>query len=247
MACDSLQLLGDIHYNVCPLDDRIERGSSPCSSQRIKFLIIITAKFTRPVIDSEEEEESLFPCTEGRSIRFRREFSSPLDALTRDAVAKMLSDVHVPSLQSIVGEILETGRVMVDDRPEHDPRYFLRMNVEIDAFVDELPVPSEDDDAMEIDGDDDGDDDDSLPNFNGDDDSIVRFVPASKKSIQGLQKVRMEISEKPATCPVCFEDVLVGSEVRRLPCFHCYHGECIVKWLQNSKFCPLCRFEMPSN
>lgn len=72
-------------------------------------------------------------------------------------------------------------------------------------------------------------------------------MPASKKSIQGLQKVRMEISEKPATCPVCFEDVLVGSEVRRLPCFHCYHGECIVKWLQNSKFCPLCRFEMPSN
>ncbi|EXB93459.1 E3 ubiquitin-protein ligase hrd-1 [Morus notabilis] len=47
------------------------------------------------------------------------------------------------------------------------------------------------------------------------------------------------------TCLVCFEDFMVGYEATRLPCSHIYHGNCIQKWFRKSKFCPLCRFEMP--
>ncbi|KAF4389442.1 hypothetical protein G4B88_006501 [Cannabis sativa] len=46
------------------------------------------------------------------------------------------------------------------------------------------------------------------------------------------------------SCSVCFENIVVGLEATKLTCGHRYHEECIVKWLQTSKFCPLCRSEV---
>ncbi|KAF4359495.1 hypothetical protein F8388_001135 [Cannabis sativa] len=40
------------------------------------------------------------------------------------------------------------------------------------------------------------------------------------------------------------EDVSVGLEAAKLPCTHAYHEECVVEWLQVSKFCPNCRVEI---
>ncbi|KAF4388702.1 hypothetical protein G4B88_018979 [Cannabis sativa] len=39
-------------------------------------------------------------------------------------------------------------------------------------------------------------------------------------------------------------DVSVGLEAVKLPCTHAYHEECVVEWLQVSKFCPNCRIEI---
>ncbi|KAF4381110.1 hypothetical protein F8388_012032 [Cannabis sativa] len=39
-------------------------------------------------------------------------------------------------------------------------------------------------------------------------------------------------------------DVSVGSEATKLPCTHAYHKQCVVEWLQVSKFCPNCRVEI---
>ncbi|KAF4361250.1 hypothetical protein F8388_001139 [Cannabis sativa] len=40
------------------------------------------------------------------------------------------------------------------------------------------------------------------------------------------------------------DDVSVGLEAAKLPCTHAYHEECVVEWLQVSKFCPNCRVEI---
>ncbi|XP_048232118.1 E3 ubiquitin-protein ligase DZIP3-like [Ricinus communis] len=45
-------------------------------------------------------------------------------------------------------------------------------------------------------------------------------------------------------CMVCLEELEDFAAV--MPCDHLFHGTCIDKWLENSHYCPLCRYEMPT-
>lgn len=47
-----------------------------------------------------------------------------------------------------------------------------------------------------------------------------------------------------SVCVICLEEILVRAEAVSTPCSHIYHGDCIVDWLQRSRVCPLCRFQM---
>lgn len=53
-------------------------------------------------------------------------------------------------------------------------------------------------------------------------------------------------SEEESSCPICMEDYVEGAELRRLPCFHGYHKNCIDVWLKKSQdpMCPICRVEV---
>jgi len=42
-------------------------------------------------------------------------------------------------------------------------------------------------------------------------------------------------------CSVCWEDFKVEEPVRKLPCEHVYHANCIVPWLELHGTCPICR------
>ncbi|KAF4355691.1 hypothetical protein G4B88_019927 [Cannabis sativa] len=86
-----------------------------------------------------------------------------------------------------------------------------------------------------------------LPEHNSDteDDHVsengaIDFVAASEDSINKLEKC---LNENELLCNICFENVHNDVEARKLPCKQSYHGECIVKWLKTSKYCPLCRME----
>lgn len=55
-------------------------------------------------------------------------------------------------------------------------------------------------------------------------------------------EVRSEISrESEAACAVCLGHLQQGEEVRRLPCEHLFHRQCIDSWLGKSLQCPVCR------
>lgn len=41
-------------------------------------------------------------------------------------------------------------------------------------------------------------------------------------------------------CPICLE-VFGYGKVVRLSCGHCYHEECVVRWMKLSLVCPVCR------
>ena len=42
-------------------------------------------------------------------------------------------------------------------------------------------------------------------------------------------------------CLVCQFSYEKGDKLRRLPCSHCFHSECVDQWLVSKDFCPYCR------
>ncbi|OMO82478.1 Zinc finger, RING-type [Corchorus olitorius] len=91
------------------------------------------------------------------------------------------------------------------------------------------------------------------------------MIPAEKSSVKKmLKRVRVETEEGEAeekeegegeskkrrvdkSCVICMEDFKEGYKACQMPCFHAFHGSCIKKWLDQSHYCPVCRFEMPTS
>ncbi|GMJ01376.1 hypothetical protein HRI_003806800 [Hibiscus trionum] len=72
------------------------------------------------------------------------------------------------------------------------------------------------------------------------------MVAAREASIeQMLERVEVEAGDE--TCVICLNELEVGFEACRMPCSHGFHGDCIQKWLRQSHYCPICRFEMPTD
>ncbi|KAL5283244.1 RNF115.2 family protein [Megaselia abdita] len=67
--------------------------------------------------------------------------------------------------------------------------------------------------------------------------------PLPKDKIDEIPTVQIHESdiENKLQCSVCWEDFVLNENVRKLPCMHCYHNNCIVKWLQLNGTCPICR------
>jgi hypothetical protein len=74
--------------------------------------------------------------------------------------------------------------------------------------------------------------------------------PASRAAISKLPHTRVypydKINHKDdnTECNICFERLLDGVALSRMPCGHVYHIECIVPWLSHSCTCPECRYEI---
>lgn len=46
-------------------------------------------------------------------------------------------------------------------------------------------------------------------------------------------------------CPICLVNFSDGEGVRRLPCFHLFHTECVDEWLlKEQRVCPSCRLSI---
>ncbi|XP_068189421.1 E3 ubiquitin-protein ligase RNF115 [Antennarius striatus] len=67
--------------------------------------------------------------------------------------------------------------------------------------------------------------------------------PAEKGLISSLPAVciSQEQTDLRLECPVCREEYSLGESVRKLPCLHYFHCECIVPWLELHDTCPVCR------
>lgn len=79
------------------------------------------------------------------------------------------------------------------------------------------------------------------------------MVPAAKEYIvRGLEKVRLKDEEEDdkeeerKRCSICLDTIPGGLYVSRLSCLHIFHDDCIKEWLSRSHYCPLCRFQLPT-
>lgn len=74
--------------------------------------------------------------------------------------------------------------------------------------------------------------------------------PAAKSVIENLPSVvlrKEDTTEIDAVCAVCKDGIQAEEQVKRLPCLHHYHEDCILPWLGIRNTCPLCRFELPTD
>ena len=49
---------------------------------------------------------------------------------------------------------------------------------------------------------------------------------------------------KEEKCTICLCEYNLSEHVRRLPCMHLFHIQCVDKWLVQSKRCPICRIDI---
>ncbi|KAL1205866.1 E3 ubiquitin-protein ligase RING1-like [Cardamine amara subsp. amara] len=87
--------------------------------------------------------------------------------------------------------------------------------------------------------------------FDNEDGGIMGSPPASKTVVDDLPVVEITSEElsngNVIVCAICKDDVLVEEKVKKLPCKHYYHGECIIPWLGIRNTCPVCRYELPTD
>jgi hypothetical protein len=73
--------------------------------------------------------------------------------------------------------------------------------------------------------------------------------PAARSAVEALPSAVVAAGQEGEgdECAVCKDGVAAGQRVKRLPCSHRYHDDCIVPWLQVRNSCPLCRYELPTD
>ncbi|CAN6930299.1 unnamed protein product [Brassica oleracea] len=73
--------------------------------------------------------------------------------------------------------------------------------------------------------------------------TLIRKVYTKKIEKENMNKKKKKISLE--ECTICLEEFKNGGRVVPLACGHEFDEECIVKWLETSHVCPLCRYELP--
>ncbi|KAK9078071.1 hypothetical protein SSX86_002128 [Deinandra increscens subsp. villosa] len=69
--------------------------------------------------------------------------------------------------------------------------------------------------------------------------------PAQKEAVEEMPTVT--VKENSIQCSVCLDEFDVGSEARKMPCKHMFHGDCILPWLALHSSCPVCRYQLPAD
>ncbi|GMN40283.1 hypothetical protein TIFTF001_009498 [Ficus carica] len=89
------------------------------------------------------------------------------------------------------------------------------------------------------------DDDDTARVLRESAEQEVRTVPATESSVEALKEMSVDATTAAECCTICLEEL--SMVVTQMPCSHVFHKECIVRWLQSSHSCPLCRYAMPTS
>ncbi|XP_020104826.1 uncharacterized protein LOC109721570 [Ananas comosus] len=74
-------------------------------------------------------------------------------------------------------------------------------------------------------------------------------VPAPSASIEKLDRMRYRDEEgrgwcRERACSICMDEFEEGARLCKIPCSHAFHEECLTRWLERSRLCPLCRYSI---
>lgn len=72
----------------------------------------------------------------------------------------------------------------------------------------------------------------------------VRQTPVAKQNKVKIQPESQPLiykGKEEKECSICLENIHFGDLIKCCNCSHCFHKDCIERWLQDNKTCPLCR------
>lgn len=70
--------------------------------------------------------------------------------------------------------------------------------------------------------------------------AAARVVGLDEKTIQSYPKIVVDKDE--SSCPICLAEYIAGEIAKSMPeCKHCFHIDCVDKWLKLNTTCPVCR------
>lgn len=76
-------------------------------------------------------------------------------------------------------------------------------------------------------------------------DTIERFTFPHK--YKRVKRAMDELEDTTEKCTICLSEFEDSEDVRRLPCMHLFHVECVDQWLSSNKRCPICRVDIETN
>lgn len=189
--------------------------------------------------ESEQDQDPSLPPLCWDSLRLeeeRRDFDVDLEW---EEVDERLDERDFLSM--MVGE--RSGSSEADEDEEEDPEEVVNVDWEVLLAVNNVVVedgeyinPSEYEVLFE--------------HFADHESAIRGSPPAAKAVVASLPSVVLtqeDVAKNNAICAVCKDDISLDEKLRRLPCMHHYHGDCILPWLEIRNTCPVCRFELPTD
>uniref|UniRef100_A0A1J3GL21 RING-type E3 ubiquitin transferase n=1 Tax=Noccaea caerulescens TaxID=107243 RepID=A0A1J3GL21_NOCCA len=165
---------------------------------------------------------------EGEEEEGEEELSSPSRISSRDDEEDYELDWQVLLTVNNVVNYIEQAEGITINPGDIDPSYYLYL-----ASLDEY------------------DNDDAILGQMFDNETGIRGnPPAAKRVVEALPVVELtveDLNNGNIVCAVCKDEMVLEEKVRKLPCRHFYHGECIMPWLGIRNTCPVCRFELPTD
>ena len=99
----------------------------------------------------------------------------------------------------------------------------------------------------------DGSDNDSNEDNNEEDNNELQtFNLKKKKFILNLNEfqykhIKKYSKNKEKKCSICLIKYQKPDILKEFPCKHIYHKNCILKWLEKSNICPLCKYDVTND
>ena len=59
--------------------------------------------------------------------------------------------------------------------------------------------------------------------------------------------VKKYITIKEDICAICLQKYKGVDIIKEFPCKHIFHKNCILKWIENSNICPLCKYDITND
>ncbi|CUG90597.1 zinc finger protein, putative, partial [Bodo saltans] len=87
----------------------------------------------------------------------------------------------------------------------------------------------------------------SLKNMKDTIQSFVRYRRLATNMDIIFDAATAEDLDKDRRCAVCYDDMLDDTGCKKLKCGHCYHKDCLRKWLEANSACPYCRKDIDAN
>ncbi|CAJ2648465.1 unnamed protein product [Trifolium pratense] len=79
------------------------------------------------------------------------------------------------------------------------------------------------------------------------DNDKTEFLQIPDSVMNAIHMVRiteLNLIDELSQCPICMDEFELGDEACQLPCNHTFKFECMLRWLNNSESCPVCRLQL---